>query len=212
MHERDRRTTLADAAITLLGTSGAKGLTHRAVDAVAGLPEGSTSFHCRTRDELVKLTLRRHAELDLADLQADAQAMQSGELTFARFLDVLLQRIGEWTCPPRRPHLLARFELLLMASRNPELAHAMSEQRQLFLQATAFALKRLGVPRPEAAAPRLVAAVDGILLDSIHATHVRGPAALSAALSQDEQRRLLQAAILADAAALGLSHEAKKPK
>ena len=39
----DRRTLLLDAALELVGTQGMRGLTHRAVDAAAGLPPGSTS-------------------------------------------------------------------------------------------------------------------------------------------------------------------------
>jgi DNA-binding transcriptional regulator YbjK len=48
-NKEDRKTVIADAAIALLAAAGAKGLTHRAVDAQAGLPAGSTSFYCRTR-------------------------------------------------------------------------------------------------------------------------------------------------------------------
>ena len=39
----DRRTAILDAALELVGTLGMRGLTHRAVDAAAGLPPGSTS-------------------------------------------------------------------------------------------------------------------------------------------------------------------------
>ena len=56
--EPDRKTLIADAAIALLGSAGARGLTHRAVDAQAGLPAGSTSFYCRSRLDLLRLTLR----------------------------------------------------------------------------------------------------------------------------------------------------------
>ena len=76
--DTDRKTLIADAAIALLGTQGARGLTHRAVDAQAGLPAGSTSFYCRTRLELLKLTLARHVALDLADLAQDAQVREGG--------------------------------------------------------------------------------------------------------------------------------------
>ncbi|HEX5919668.1 MAG TPA: TetR family transcriptional regulator, partial [Nocardioides sp.] len=44
----DRRTVLLDAALELVGTQGMRGLTHRAVDAAAGLPAGSTSNYFRT--------------------------------------------------------------------------------------------------------------------------------------------------------------------
>jgi DNA-binding transcriptional regulator YbjK len=50
----DRRTTLLDAAIEIVGTQGMRGLTHRAVDTTAGLPAGSTSNHFRTREALLR--------------------------------------------------------------------------------------------------------------------------------------------------------------
>jgi DNA-binding transcriptional regulator YbjK len=48
-----RREQLLDAAITVLGERGIHALTHRAVDAQAGLPAGSASNHFRTRDALL---------------------------------------------------------------------------------------------------------------------------------------------------------------
>ena len=78
--EPDRKTLIADAAMAILGTQGARALTHRAVDAQAGLPAGSTSFYCRTRLELLKLTLARHVALDDA-LEAGSEFIVSPGLT-----------------------------------------------------------------------------------------------------------------------------------
>jgi len=64
----DRRTQLADAAIALVAESGMRGLTHRAVDARAGLPPGTTSAYLRTRQALIEAVVARIAELDLADM------------------------------------------------------------------------------------------------------------------------------------------------
>jgi hypothetical protein len=44
-----RRALIADTAISTLARDGMRGLTHRAVDRAAGLPEGSASYHFRTR-------------------------------------------------------------------------------------------------------------------------------------------------------------------
>lgn len=54
-----RREQLLDAAIEVLGERGIHGLTHRAVDAAAGLPVGSTSNHFRTRDSLLNAVVER---------------------------------------------------------------------------------------------------------------------------------------------------------
>ncbi len=167
--ETDRKTLIADAAIALLGSAGAKGLTHRAVDAQAELPQGSTSFYCRTRSDLLALTLKRHAWLDLQDLQADALLMASDGFDRAQFIDLLQARLNHWLSPARRAHLVARFQLILMAVSDASLAGTQTEQRQQYLLGTQAALKRAGIRQASKVAPRLVATFDGILLDHIHA-------------------------------------------
>ena len=55
----ERRDAIADAAIHLVATRGLRGLTHRAVDAEAGLPPGSTSYYLSTRKALLTACLDR---------------------------------------------------------------------------------------------------------------------------------------------------------
>ena len=62
----DREARLLDAAIDVLGTRGMRELTHRAVDAAAGLPIGSTSNRFRTRQALLVGVLRRILERETA--------------------------------------------------------------------------------------------------------------------------------------------------
>lgn len=57
-----RADAVADAALRLLAERGMRGLTHRAVDEAAGLPQGSTSNHARTRLALLETAVRRLAE------------------------------------------------------------------------------------------------------------------------------------------------------
>ncbi|GAA3723752.1 hypothetical protein GCM10022225_00770 [Plantactinospora mayteni] len=67
---RDRFAVITDAAIELVAELGMRGLTHRAVDARAGLPLGSTSAYFRTRKALIEAVVRRLADLDRADFEA----------------------------------------------------------------------------------------------------------------------------------------------
>jgi DNA-binding transcriptional regulator YbjK len=48
-----RRRLLLDAAVTVVAGGGLRALTHRAVDAAAGVPQGSTSTYYRTRIALL---------------------------------------------------------------------------------------------------------------------------------------------------------------
>lgn len=171
--EPDRKTLIADAAIALLGSVGARGLTHRAVDAEAGLPAGSTSFYCRSRLDLLRLALRRHAALDLADLQADGARLAQPTWSRADLLALVAHRVREWLAPAQRARLVARFELFLMASREPELAGIVRELRAQFLLATQAALTRAGVSQPEVRARLLAQFVDGHLLEAVGADGVQ---------------------------------------
>ena len=62
----DRRTEILDAALRVLAEHGMRGLTHRAVDAAAGIAPGSTSYYFRSRSALVTGCVDRLLELDRA--------------------------------------------------------------------------------------------------------------------------------------------------
>ncbi|MER8084177.1 TetR family transcriptional regulator [Streptomyces sp. NPDC094048] len=68
-----RADLITDAALALLAERGMRGLTHRAVDERAGLPQGSTSNFARTRQSLLEATVRRLAE-------REARVLAPGEL------------------------------------------------------------------------------------------------------------------------------------
>ena len=62
----DRRTEILDAALRVLAEHGMRGLTHRAVDAAAGIAPGSTSYYFRSRSALVEGCVDRLLEIDQA--------------------------------------------------------------------------------------------------------------------------------------------------
>lgn len=170
---KDRKTTIADAALDLLATAGARGLTHRAVDALAGLPPGSTSTCCRSRLDLVALALNRHAARNLADLQADAERLASAPPSLERFIDTLAERLDDWMSPAKRPRVVAQIEIFLIASREPSLQEIVEGLHQRFVDAATAALARLGIDQAEDVATGLIATVDGILLGQVVNHHLR---------------------------------------
>lgn len=180
--EKDRKISIADAAIELLGTQGARALTHRGVDAMAGLPVGSTSFYCRTKAELLSLTLMRHAALDMADMQADAARLNGVELTLPGFVDLVVHRVSDWSLPMHRTRLKARFELFLLASRDAQLAAVMDAQREGFLRFVEMQLRGLQVSAPKDKALALALMADGLLL-----AHARSEAPV---MTANQQRAL----------------------
>jgi DNA-binding transcriptional regulator YbjK len=84
--DADRKELLADAAIAVIGADGLRALTHRAVDARAGLPQGTCSYHYPSRRALLGAALERIAVLDRAeaDRESDPTALLTHWLSAAR--------------------------------------------------------------------------------------------------------------------------------
>ncbi|WP_225877204.1 TetR/AcrR family transcriptional regulator [Streptomyces resistomycificus] len=148
-----------------MATAGLRGLTHRAVDAAAGLPAGSTSYYFRTRSALISACYLRLAELSVADADRwEADHGRPSDLDSAA--GALAALLHHWLTAAR-DRQLARFELSLEATRRPELrADLQTAGLAARSRATAL-LAALGAPRPAPAADLLVAWTDGLLYDQL---------------------------------------------
>jgi DNA-binding transcriptional regulator YbjK len=155
-----RRTELADAAITTLAREGMRGLTHRAVDRTAGLPEGSTSYYFRTRQALLGAVVERLAEVDGTEIPA----LPKGDLD--AFADAAAGLVHAWLTTGR-DRQLARYELTLEATRRPELRKVLVTAGARVRGMVAELLGAAGVAEPEARAGDFVALVDGLVFDQI---------------------------------------------
>jgi DNA-binding transcriptional regulator YbjK len=172
----DRFAALTDAAIDVLADLGMRGLTHRAVDTRAGLPEGTTSAYFRTRKALIEAVVRRLADLDRADLQADRLPADAGGPAVAmNDLDAVAASIAvvldRWMSMARN-RTLARYACLLEATHHPELRTILAYGDSSRAQARAM-LAAAGAPHPEQAGDRLVACIDGLLFDRLVGAGVR---------------------------------------
>jgi DNA-binding transcriptional regulator YbjK len=167
-----RRALIADAAIAALARDGMRGLTHRAVDRAAGLPEGSASYYFRTRQALLQATVERLAELTSVDLLGSATtpdgrttpAPPGGDLDdLAAFAAGLIE---SWLTTGRE-RLLARYELALEATRRPELRQTLAASGAAIRAAVAGRFAAAGVRDPDQSAAAFVAFIDGLLFDQI---------------------------------------------
>lgn len=115
---------MLDAAITVLGTRGVRGVTHRAVDAEAGVPQGTTSNHFRTRDALFEGVVERFAERERAAFEdlAGAADPRTPEALAAMLTDWVVAAVG-----PHRELTLARFAILVEAAIRPPLRRKLAE-------------------------------------------------------------------------------------
>lgn len=158
-----RRQELADVAIATLAREGMRGLTHRAVDRAAGLPEGSTSYYFRTRDALLEAVVRRLAEVTAGDLGAVPTSAPGGHDGLARAIAAVLER---WVTEEADRHL-ARYELALEANRRPRIRELLSDTGARLRDRVVDLLAAAGVPvEPERAAD-LVAYLDGLVFDRL---------------------------------------------
>ncbi|GAA1132244.1 hypothetical protein [Nocardioides aquiterrae] len=158
-----RRRQLLDAALHVLADEGLKGLTHRAVDRRAGLPEGSCSAYLRTRRALQAALAEDVADRLLGDVDRLADELATADepdgvgaaiALFQRWLD-------------RRELLVARLELTMAASRDPELAGLLADQRRRLVELVERIMTATGKEHSAARAEALVASYDGVLLAAL---------------------------------------------
>ena len=149
-----RRDDIADAAIDVLATDGARGLTHRAVDRRLDLPRGSTSYYFRTREALLAAVADRLVELDRADVDR-----------FREDPEGLAVIVDHWLRPANRSRLVARFELFLTTSRSSDAPLAAA--RAAFREQVVGVLAAAGASEPRIGATAVIATAEGLLLDGL---------------------------------------------
>jgi DNA-binding transcriptional regulator YbjK len=155
-----RRTDIADAAIATLARHGMRGLTHRAVDRAAGLPEGSASYYFRTRQALLQATVERLAQLDAADVPALPQH------DLDAFAGAAAELLQSWISTGRQRQL-ARYELALEATRRPELRTVLVAAGAGLRVMIAERFAAAGVTEPHERADDFAALLDGLIFGQI---------------------------------------------
>lgn len=181
----DRRRIIASAAIAVVAESGARGLTHRAVDRRAGLPSGSTSYYLRTRRALVEavgteLAARSRESVDAIGLREP----QSGEEVDLRVAAGLVAAYLRQVLTVRRGEVMARHALSLEVRDDPEL-HRLLATGLFSVTLAETLLRSLGASDPTERAADLVSFAEGLVLD-----HLIGPRSLSPAAAEALERQL----------------------
>lgn len=150
---------IADSAIEVVARDGVRALTHRAVDFEAGLPSGSTSYYCRTRAQLLTLTVDRLTSL----LRGFVEVSGIQELSSSDADDVLsmLTRMIENLLADYRAELAARSALIVELTGKEDttdLVAALLDPSDL-----ATALDAAGLREPAVAALDLLTVYEGLL-------------------------------------------------
>ncbi|MFF0295169.1 TetR/AcrR family transcriptional regulator [Kitasatospora sp. NPDC004614] len=162
----DRRTLLADAALGVLADQGIRGLTHRAVDRAAALPDGTTSAYYRTRAALLTALVRRLVELDQHELELTA-AQAAAPRTAADLVDGLALLAHHRLTGDGRRRSLARYACVLESVRDPELREILTPRENTGRELVRHFLAAHRVRDVEDRALTLLAGFDGLVLDGL---------------------------------------------
>jgi DNA-binding transcriptional regulator YbjK len=160
-----RQEELLAAAARVVARGGLRGLTHRAVDAEAGLPEGSCSAYMRTRVALLtRLTEYVTSQFahDISDL---TQRIEVHAGVDGYVVKETLAMLRSWLQDPDL--LLVRMELTIEGSRQPAVAEILQVQWVQLVEIVEHAMEATGKAHSPVRARTLLAAIDGVLLRAV---------------------------------------------
>jgi DNA-binding transcriptional regulator YbjK len=174
---RARREALLRAAIELLGETGVRSVTHRAVAERAGVPLASTTYYFRSVRELVEEALKLHVAERVAELESlVGVALHASGASVTQ----LAERMAAVLVAAPTPTLVAQYQMYLEAGRNPALQPAATEALGAFEGLITRVLTALGAREPQAAAEAFFALFDGFALHRL--ARPRDPETEAAAL------------------------------
>lgn len=165
MDRSDRRHVILNGVLELLATRGLEGVTHRAVDEVAGLPQGSSSYYFPKKVALLTAASQHLAAL----LEKDCDELQVGFANAAaqKGWDAAVDHVAKELVAyaDKARHLfLARMELTLAAARRDELADVGARLTVAARQPIEFFLKLISQGRADIPIEACAGLIDGITL------------------------------------------------
>ncbi|GAA5042007.1 DNA-binding transcriptional regulator YbjK [Thermocatellispora tengchongensis] len=159
-----RRAALLDAAIEVLAREGARGLTFRAVDVEAKVPNGTASNYFSNRDDLLTQVGHRfyeRLEPDPGLLAAAAEGPRDRDRVTELMHD-LVARISGFPSG-----YLALLELRLEATRRPELRRLLTERIRADIQANIDYHTKSGLPGDATTVIALYLALNWLIVERL---------------------------------------------
>lgn len=159
---------MLDASIRVIATHGLRGLTHRAVQEEAGLPNGSVTYYFKTRDQLILAVINRMATLDkeyaglITHELLRAAAVRPVVIDYAQMATFMAHW---WT--EGRDIQLARLELELAGAREPLIREELIRCQAEFRAFAELVVLSLGSTDAELDGHVLLCMLHGLLLDYV---------------------------------------------
>ncbi|WP_028466999.1 TetR/AcrR family transcriptional regulator [Nisaea denitrificans] len=169
MQKPARRDAILNGVIDLLASKGLEGVTHRAVDEVAGLPQGSSSYYFPKKASLLVAASQHLAEL----LAKDCDELQVGfaEIAAKDGMDAAVRYVAEEVvsyADNSRNLFLARIELTMASARREDLADVGAQLTAAARRPIEFFLRLISDGRADVPIETCAGLIDGIGL--MHAT------------------------------------------
>ncbi|MBE1492692.1 TetR/AcrR family transcriptional regulator [Plantactinospora soyae] len=167
-----RRTALLDAAIEVLARDGSRGLTFRAVDVEAAVPNGTASNYFTNRDDLLGQVTGRTRER-FTPVEAEVEATMRAPRTRSLVTQLMRDLYGRMLRD--RSSYLAMLELRLEATRRPELQAALTEVFTANLRDSIRFHLDAELPGDQTTVLVLYLAMSGLLVDDLTVPGVLAP-------------------------------------
>ncbi len=154
------------------------------------MPLAATTYYFSSKEELLTEALSLLVAEEIAMLERRADQLGAGIGSPEAFAQELARALTPQTEAELRV-MVAKFEVYLEAARNPALREQVAAWLATYVELAETALTAAGAPDPKAAAPVLVAGVDGLLAQAL----TRGVEALDGASIQRHFRLLIAALV-----------------
>ncbi|MGC4067188.1 MAG: TetR family transcriptional regulator [Polyangiaceae bacterium] len=158
---RHSATQILEATLRLIAKGGVDAVRYRDVASESGVPLGTISYQFSSREELIRSAFKHHLTENETVLRNSAAAASVREpRDVAKLMANVLE--AEWV-DPERMHL-AEYELLVYASRDPEMAEMLVQWDRKLISEFAKILEGVGVTAPLSTAETLLEMARGFSL------------------------------------------------
>ncbi|GAA1985117.1 TetR/AcrR family transcriptional regulator [Amycolatopsis minnesotensis] len=165
-----RRAALVEAAAELLVEGGFDAIRHRAVAERAGLPLASTTYYFDSLEDLVTAAVEHHSRVELAQGRRCLEDLATRDRDVDAQADLVLELL---LGPEQRDReadaeaVLLRYERLVVTGRRKYLRPLMSELNVELRSLMLEIFERSGSPMTEDELYRLIALIDGAVVNAL---------------------------------------------
>ena len=155
-----RRETLLRAALGVISERGIGGTTHRAVAQAADVPVATTTYYFSSLDDLLQSALALYVDDEIARIGEVTEQLVAVEGGTQDIIRAVAAQLASTSPSPQ-------FDLYVEAQRRPALRPVVQRSLDAYRGLAEGLLRHVGARDPEAAAPLVVALLDGFAVQYV---------------------------------------------